>query len=335
MAGRQRPRPAGDGFRASGPTGVCTRGIRAARSAPAVPAPPKPSAVGPKYPQPVILEALAKALQNVSSDRTAAPTIILVATDSVRVLRNALSDRQSAAKMPVKPAVKEPAPAAADAPAPPPRPAWVDAAPKMDGDAYVMARQVGPYTALPECERELAKVLEQAVAEYADLLLGREKAHDVHLPDNVLEGLVRQSWTEHLTQEFGGAVQDMVVLHVLIGFDPLAQERIREASEHTIAVRHVQEAGVALGGVLGLLALAWCGLSVFGPRKSRNRRKKRKMRRKRPHAALDPGRDSDHDSRGGHCGCRGVLCGTLTDNSFNSFPGKNGVQIFSHRLNTD
>jgi hypothetical protein len=242
-------------------------------TATALPAPSKTSAALPKFSQPVILEALAKALQNVSTDRTAAPTIILVATDGVRVLRNALGDHSTAAKTPVKSAAKEPAakepvtgrsPAVAEAPAPSPsqRPLWADAAPKMEGDSYVIAKQVGPYTAPPECDRELPKVLDQAVAEYAELLLGREKARDVHLPDYVAEGLVRQRWTEHLMQEFGGTMQDMVVLHVQIGFDPQAQEQIREAGEHTVAVRRMQFAGAVLGGVICLLALTWGGLSL-------------------------------------------------------------------------
>lgn len=247
----------------------------------AAPAPPKPSAVAPKLPQPVILEALAKALQSVSSDPATAPTIILVATDGVRVLRNALSeqklpppsgkgtgDKGAAKSRTASSASQSSTSAKAPHPSPLPeaegtlRPAWVDAAPRMEGDAYVMAKQVGPYTALPECERELPKVLEQAAAEYAELLLGREKAQDVHLPDDVLQGLVRQRWTERLTQEFGGAPQDMVVLHVQIAFDPLAQERIREAGEHALAVQRMRVAAAVLGGVICLLALVWCGLSV-------------------------------------------------------------------------
>ena len=129
-----------------------------------------------------------------------------------------------------------------------------------------MSQKVGPYTTPLECERDLPNTLQAAAAEYAELLLGRESARDVDLPGDFLPTLVRERWTERLTQEFGGAPQDMYVLHVLIGFDPPAQERIRAAGEHAVAVKRMRGAGAVLGGVLGLLALVWCGLSAFGGR---------------------------------------------------------------------
>jgi hypothetical protein len=145
-------------------------------------------------------------------------------------------------------------------------PAWVNAAPRMEGDTYLMSLHSDPYTTQMECERDLTRVLQAAVAEYAGLLLGREQAKDVQLPDDALQSLIRERWTETRSIEVAGASQDMLVLHVLIGFDPAMQQRFHAAAEHALVAQRLQGAGVVLAGVLGLLALVWGGLSAFGKR---------------------------------------------------------------------
>ena len=79
-----------------------------------------------------------------------------------------------------------------DVPAKPQPPAWVNAAPKMEDDCYMMSVRVGPFTTPLECERELPKALQGAVAEYAELSLGPEAAA-VRLPDDDLQQLVRDA----------------------------------------------------------------------------------------------------------------------------------------------
>jgi hypothetical protein len=199
---------------------------------PPAPRPPKPAADSAKHHEPEIVFILAMALRDGWIERSLE--------------------------------TRKPAPLDARATAKPP--AWIKAPAKLEGDVYMMSRQIGPYTTPLECERELPKSLRAAAAEYAELLLGRDQAGDVDLSDDVLKGLVRDRWIEHLAQEFGGAEQDMVILHVLIGFDRRAQDVIRAASEHVLVGRRMLSAGAALGGVLGLLALAWCGLGIFAGR---------------------------------------------------------------------
>jgi hypothetical protein len=209
---------------------------------PIAPSPPKTSAAPAKQPKTGLVDALAAALGK------------------------AWNDHATPAKKPAKPVKKEavlPAEREEIRPLPQP-PAWVNAAPRLQGDVYLMSLHVGPYTTPLECERDLPKVLQTALAEYADLLLGQEQARTVRLPDQVLEDLICERWTEHLTKEFGGVAQDMVNLHVLIGFDPAMQDRIRAAAEHAVVTRRIQSTGAVVGGVLGLLALVWGGLRLVG-----------------------------------------------------------------------
>jgi len=156
-------------------------------------------------------------------------------------------------------------------------PAWVNAAPQQQGDVYLMTLHVGPFTTLLECERDLPKALQAAVAEYADLLLGHSGAQ-VSMPDDMLQAtLVRQRWEEKrpIEIEIDGAKQDMVVLHVQIGFDPAMQRQIRYLAEHAAQSATIYQRlkimGLALGGLFGLLALAWGGLSAMTRRQETSR----------------------------------------------------------------
>ena len=111
-----------------------------------------------------------------------------------------------------------------------------------------------------ECQGDhLSRTLQQAAAEYAELLFGGQPARDVYLPDDYLQTLVRDRWMEHQSQEFGGTAEEMYTLHVLVGFDRAAQQRILEARDHTEALNRMQGAGMLLGGVLGRWRLPGAG----------------------------------------------------------------------------
>ena len=99
------------------------------------------------------------------------------------------------------------------------------------------------------------------MAEYAELSLGAEAAA-VRLPDDVLQQLVRERWTEVRPMEIDGGSQDMVSLHALVVFDAPVQQRIKAEAQRLVIGRRVQGAAVVFGGVLGLLALAWGGLRL-------------------------------------------------------------------------
>ena len=208
-----------------------------------VPSPPKSSATGTKRPRMTMLAALRQAAVQAWTARGSAPV----------------------AEAPAKPAsakVGQP-----DVPAGPQPPDWVNAAPKLDDGCYTMIVHVGPFTTPLECERELPKALQGAVADYAELSLGRDAA-SVRLPDDVLQQLVRQRWTEVRPMEIGGSSQDMVTLHAQVVFDAGMQKRIESEAQRLVIGRRVQGAAVVFGGVLGLLALAWGGLRLATRRRS-------------------------------------------------------------------
>jgi len=140
-------------------------------------------------------------------------------------------------------------------------PAWVNAAPQMEGDDYRMSVHSGPYTTPLECMRELPKALQSALAEYADLSLGSEAAR-VHLSDDALQEFIQERWTESRPMEIDGASQDMVTLHALVVFDGRTKQLLKAGAERLMIDKRVQGAGVVFGGVLGLLALTWGGLKL-------------------------------------------------------------------------
>ncbi|MEI8374193.1 MAG: hypothetical protein WCJ35_15325 [Planctomycetota bacterium] len=166
-------------------------------------------------------------------------------------------DSASIAEAPEKPAnTSHP-----DVPAKPQPPAWVNAAPIMQDNWYRTSVRVGPFTTPLECERELVKSLQGAVSEYAELSLSREAAA-VRLPDDALQQLVQERWTEVWPVEIGGGHQDMVSLHALVVFDLPMQQRIKSEAQRLVIGQRVQGAAVVFGGVLGFLALAWGSLKL-------------------------------------------------------------------------
>ncbi len=62
----------------------------------------------------------------------------------------------------------------------------------------------------------------------------------------------------------------MYTLHLLFGFDKEMEEKIINLADSAVVNRRLERAGIALGGVLGLLALVWGGLSMAGGRQDVN-----------------------------------------------------------------
>lgn len=197
--------------------------------------PPKSSATETERPKVTVITALRQAIVQAWTARDSAPV----------------------AEAPEKPAnTSQP-----DVPAKPPQPVWVNAAPIMQDNCYRMSVRVGPFTTPLECERELVKSLQGAVSEYAELSLDREAAA-VRLPDDALQQLVQERWTEVRPMEIDGGRQNMVSLHALVIFDPPMQQRIKSEAQRLVIGQRVQGTAVVFGGVLGLLALAWGSLRL-------------------------------------------------------------------------
>ena len=86
------------------------------------------------------------------------------------------------------------------------------------------------------------------------------EAAAVRLPDDVLQQLVQDRWTEIRPMEIDGGSQDMVSLHAKVVFDADMQQRIKTEAQRLVIGKRVRGGAVVFGGVLGLLALAWGGL---------------------------------------------------------------------------
>jgi hypothetical protein len=207
---------------------------------PPAPPPPKVSAVETRQPKMNVLAALGQAVIQSWTGR-GSPAV---------------------AEAPEKPAKSN----QAGVPAKAQPPSWVNAPPTLENNCYKMSVRAGPYTTPLECQRELHKALQGAVAEYAELSFGPEAAA-VRLPDSDLQQLVCDRWTKVQPMEIGGSSQDMVTLHALLIFDAPAQQRIKaeaqrikaEAQRLVIGQR-VKGGALVFGGVIGLLALTWGGL---------------------------------------------------------------------------
>ena len=150
---------------------------------------------------------------------------------------------------------------APEKPAKPQPPAWVNAAPTMEDNCYRMSVRVGPFVTPLECEQELTKALQGAVAEYAELSFGAEAAA-MRLPDDILRQLVAERWTEVRPMAIDGGTQEMVSLHALVVFNPQTQEQVKIEAQKLVIGRRVRGAAVIFSGLLGVLALAWGSLRL-------------------------------------------------------------------------
>jgi len=198
-----------------------------------------------------------------ATDSKGAKVTVIAALRQAIVQAWTARDSALVAEAPEKPAnTSQP-----NVPAKPQPPTWVNAAAKMQDNCYRMSVRVGPYTTPLECERELVKSLQGAVSEYAELSLGRETAA-VRLPDDALQQLVQERWTEVRPMEIGGGSQEMVSLHALVVFDIPMQQRIKSEAQRLAIGQRVQGAALVCGGVLGFLALTWGGLRLATRRRA-------------------------------------------------------------------
>lgn len=130
-----------------------------------------------------------------------------------------------------------------------PRPAWVDQEPQLVKGIYQMPISIGPYLTLDECQSKLPEELQKAVGEYVGRHLGAKASQQVRLPLGYIEEhLVQARWEER--KQF--SVGPMMRLHVLLGFDRMASERIREEWRRLVVQDRIGALGF-LGTALFLL----------------------------------------------------------------------------------
>jgi hypothetical protein len=145
-----------------------------------------------------------------------------------------------------------------------PRPVWIEAVPHREGGDYQVPIVVGPYTTREECDKKLPDELLRAVDAYAAQLLGSRAAGRVQLPLDYLQGsLIRDTWEERRVFPLSPSLhRPMVQLHVLVGFDAKAAEKIRNAWKQIVVEERVYRLA-AVGIVLLLsLTIAWAYLRL-------------------------------------------------------------------------
>ncbi len=148
-------------------------------------------------------------------------------------------------------------PAATDqrpAAAPSARPAWVEAPPRRDGDAYRMSITVGPYTTRLECDAKLPEALQSALDQYVETCLGPKAVGRVRLPPDYLrKQLVKQQWEETIQASFGPMKQ----LHVLLQFDQKTKNRIEDEWNSAIVAGRLWYTGTGVAAALVILCVAF------------------------------------------------------------------------------
>lgn len=160
-----------------------------------------------------------------------------------------------------------------------PRPAWVDAPPKLTGGVYRTKVTVGPFATREECDRALPAELLKATNNYVDSFLGEGASRWVNLPpgyimesggkhERVVNGLVipqnsshangsriyRDQWQEEILASFGPMIQ----VHTLLEFDENTRHDLQRRWQAGRAEGRLGYAGLGTGMVLALLG------SIFG-----------------------------------------------------------------------
>jgi len=141
------------------------------------------------------------------------------------------------------------------------RPDWVGRAPQSTGDAYQMSVMVGPYSSRMECDANMTANLQKEVGQYVEIILSRDAARHVKLPDDYIrKEMVKDRWEEPFQASFG----PMVRLHVLLEFDGDTRQLVeKQWHDHQVQQR-LWYAGGGLGVGFLLLAAVY-GYLKFGP----------------------------------------------------------------------
>ena len=161
-------------------------------------------------------------------------------------VRKAVTARPRRADVISKPMAEAPQPKAgggkaahAASPTAEKRPAWVDSPPGRQGDAYRETVLIGPYTTRVECDGKVPEALQKALAEYAELYLGRPAPPASSFSGRTSTAIVKDRFEETIQSSVGPMIQ----LHLLLEFDRAVQERIQKAAERAVIDRRLWRTG--------------------------------------------------------------------------------------------
>jgi hypothetical protein len=164
------------------------------------------------------------------------------------------------------------APAAATAPSPSadtspvasaphkPRPAWIDAPPKLVNAVYSMSIKSGLFVDVPECQRALDLELKRESDRYIDDYLGGHASSIVNIPLEYLKEHVKKAeFSELIESESVGPMQQ---IYARLEFDDSARADFHRLQHDALVSDRLWYAGSAAGLVLALLATFYGYLKV-------------------------------------------------------------------------
>ena len=140
------------------------------------------------------------------------------------------------------------------------RPGWVDAPPRLVGDAYQMTIMVGPYTTRQECDAKLPEDSRKPSIATSKMCLGGPAGGANRAAPDYLRQLVKDQWEEVRQYSVGPMTQ----LHVLLQFDRRVKDRVLEEHQRAIVAGRLWLTGVGLTVGLAGLAVLYGYLRMTG-----------------------------------------------------------------------
>lgn len=152
-------------------------------------------------------------------------------------------------------------------------PAWVDARPQRVGGEYQVPVHVGPYITVLECEANLQPVVQAAVDEYVEQLIGPEARGKVRLPRSYIEQhLIRERFEERrLFQLTSTQQREMTTLHVLLGFNQETNALIRGLWRQIVGLQRLIRLAIVFGSLIWIMTVVWGYLRLDLQTQGRNR----------------------------------------------------------------
>jgi len=136
---------------------------------------------------------------------------------------------------------------------------WVDARPQRVGGEYQVPVHVGPYATVIECEANLRPIVQAAIDDYVEQLVGPEARGRVRLPWSYVEQhLIRERFEERRLFQLTSTQQsEMTTLHLLLSFNQEANALIRQLWQQIVGLQRLMRLGTAFAGVVWVMAVVW------------------------------------------------------------------------------
>jgi hypothetical protein len=151
-------------------------------------------------------------------------------------------------------------PGAASSAASEDRPPWVDRTPgRTDQGNYEMVAVVGPFTTREECDQALPAALEKAATAYAEKYLGAAAAARLDLSPALLR---RHLIADRFEERIEASVGPMVQLHVLLQFDDVFNNVLKERWHRVRVQQRIAGVGLLMGLTLSLIFVAFAYLRI-------------------------------------------------------------------------